>query len=189
MRWEFRVRPLAILLAAVLLTGTPLLISLAGGKPLRERFDILERLISNHTFRVASGFIILTLVALEILYSLRKRSRISLPGSRNQWRAVHIVVGTAMVPLVVLHTGGKWGENLNGYLLASLVLTILVGLGGKLAEAFHLRHFVQAPAGAGGATVPHRPALRHSSWLRLHTFLVTVLLIFVAFHVFSVYYF
>lgn len=205
MRWEFRLQPLLFLLTIALIAGAPLLMSLLGGVPLREQVEVLGNLLADHQFRITSGFFILTLILFEVLYSLRKRGRIRLPGERHSWRSVHMIIGTALVPLIVVHTGGRWGDNLNGMLLTCLVLTILVGLVGKIAEALRARramalHAVGANGnGKNGAVKAgvavtangngkHRWSI-HQSWLWLHTTFVTGLIVLVAYHIFCVYYY
>lgn len=187
-RWEFRVGPLVLLLSLTLVAVAPLVVSLAGGVPLRQQIEWLGQWLANHRFREITGFVGLGLIGFEVLYSLRKRSRVPLPGHRNGWRSMHILLGSAMIPLIVVHTGGRWGNNLNGLLLTTLVGTILIGLVGKLAEAFKVRRRAAhpAPAQPGGA----RQGLSlHTSWLSVHTVLVAALVALLGFHVFSVYYY
>lgn len=196
-RWEFRVAPLALLLSLTLIAITPLVLSLAGGVPLRQQIEWFGELFTTNLFRQITGYVALGLIAFEILYSLRKRGRVPLPGAKNGWRSMHILIGSALVPLIVIHTGGRWGDNLNGLLLSAMVGTILVGLVGKLAEALTVRRR-QAQSANGAAKTngngngngnSRHPFALHTSWLSVHTVLVAALVALLGFHIFSVYYY
>jgi hypothetical protein len=114
-----------------------------------------------------------------------------------------MILGGSLLPLVVLHTGGRWGDNLNGWLLTALLGGVLVAAVGKLTEAVWVRRALRS-AGNGsafaapknGATGRNGAAARnggfsrlHAVWLALHRLLVAALLVLLGWHVFSVYYF
>jgi nitrite reductase (NADH) large subunit len=190
-RWENRLGPQVTLFSFVTAASVPLLLSLATLPPLKAHVGPLAELVESHLFRQITGFCLLGLVVLEVFYAVRKRTRRPVPGSRAAWRSVHMLVGCSMVPLVIVHTGGRWGDNLNGLLLTALLAAVVVGAGGKLVEAVR----VQAVARRAAAGKPLSKKARgwlgpfHERWLRLHVLTVTALLVFVAFHIFSVYYF
>jgi anaerobic selenocysteine-containing dehydrogenase len=69
-----------------------------------------------------------------MLLSVRKRTGVRL-GAYPKWRSLHVLVGVALLILVVIHTGGRWGVNLNGWLLMAFMLTTFTALVGKLLEA------------------------------------------------------
>ena len=76
-------------------------------------------------------------------------------------------------------------SNLNGSLLISMMLVVLIGVAGKLIEAIHLQKANHA------AREEHsgRRAPLHNLWLRLHMLAAAVLVALLAFHILSVYYF
>lgn len=135
MRWDSRFMPHTILLGGALLLATPLIASLLGAEFLRDRVTWLGRLMERHRFREATGYIGLALILFELLLSLRKRTGLPIPGSFPGWRVVHMFTGAGLVLVIVIHTGGRWGVNLNGLLLAAFVAATFVGLGGKTLEA------------------------------------------------------
>jgi hypothetical protein len=135
MRWERRVLPHAILLGGALLLVAPLIASLLGADILSAWAAWLGRSMERHRFREVTGYIGLTLILFELLLSLRKRTGLPIPGSFPGWRVVHMVTGAGLVLVIVIHTGGRWGVNLNGLLLAACIAAIFVGLGGKALEA------------------------------------------------------
>jgi nitrite reductase (NADH) large subunit len=187
-RWEFRLAPLVGMAVLTLIAALPLLkVGLVGGEALWEKLGRLGRLAENHLFREITGFALLALILVEVLYSIRKRTQVRLPGDRTQWRSVHMMLGATLIPLVVIHTGGRWGMNLNAWLLTSLFAVVLIGVAGKIGEAVRLRRAVQR-AGQGAAAVKASGPY-HAAWLWLHTVAVAALVVLLAFHILSVYYF
>ncbi len=190
LRWEFRVLPWLALLGVIVLALLPLSISLLGALPLSENIRLLGKLSESHRFRELTGYGALALVAFEGLLILHKRGKLPfMPGNRISWRSAHIFVGASLIPLVVIHTGGRWGSNLNGALLLSLMAVVLIGVAGKLIEAIHLQRNVQSAKAEAGKEGGRRRAPMHTYWLRLHMMLATVLVALLGFHIFSVYYF
>jgi hypothetical protein len=143
-----------------------------------------------------------------MLLSVRKRTGARL-GAYPKWRSLHVLVGVALLILVVIHTGGRWGVNLNGWLLMAFMLTTFTALVGKLLEA-RAAAGRGAPAGAArpfsvlaplrgerGSVGAAAPAPRRGlsvlvlrrAWLSTHVVVVVALLVLLGFHVLSVYYF
>jgi hypothetical protein len=135
MRWESRFTPHAVLLAGAVLLATPLIASLLGADVLRAWVTRLGRLMDYHRFREVTGYAGLALIIFELLLSVRKRTTMPMPGSIPRWRVVHMFTGTGLVLVIVIHTGGRWGVNLNGLLLATFMAATFIGLGGKMLEA------------------------------------------------------
>jgi hypothetical protein len=176
MRWEYRVAPLRNLLLLAALLAVPHLSSLMGEELLRPAAQPLDRMLEVHRYREITGYLglALTLVALSVA---RRKPGIPVPFSRHTFRSAHIVLGLALLGVVVLHTGGTWGSNLNGLLLGSFLLTIFIALIGKLLENRRLE---------SRATKVND--LRNV-WLSAHLLMVAVTLVLLVFHVLSVYYF
>ena len=176
MRWENCWTTLQVLLAIGVLLAIPHLSSLLGRELLRGTVTPLDELLGIHRYREVTGYVGLGLVLVALSISVRP-GKVRLPFPRRSSRAVHIVVGLVLLLVILLHTGGKWGAHLNGLLLASLQLSIFIALTGKLLEN---RHMEKGTGGAGKA---------RAVWLPAHLLAVVALLVFLAFHIFSVYYF
>ena len=175
MRWENRCTILKVLLGIAVLLALPHLSSLMGRELLRGAVEPLDRLLQIHRYREVTGYVGLGLVLLALSISVPAGKR-RLPYFQKS-RAVHIVVGVLLLLIILLHTGGTWGAHLNGLLLTSLQLAIFIALIGKLLEN---RRLEGQTGGAGGI---------RRIWLPAHLLAVGALLVFLAFHVFSVYYF
>lgn len=176
MRWENRCTTLRTLLGLAVLLAVPHLSSLLGNELLIPAVKPLDRLLAIHRYREVTGYLGLALVLAGLSVTLRP-GRVRLPFMRQKSRAVHIVVGLLLLLVVLLHTGGSWGANLNGFLLGSLQLAIFIALIGKLLEN---RRIESREAGIG--------RLR-AVWLPAHLMAVAALLVLLVFHIFSVYYF
>lgn len=176
MRWENRCTILKVLLAIGVLLAIPHLSSLMGKEWLRGAAEPLDRLLRIHRYREITGFTGLGLVLVALVVTLRP-GRAYLPFLRQRSRIVHIVVGLLLLLVILLHTGGTWGAHLNGLLLASLQLAIFIALIGKLLEN---RHLERQTRGAGDI---------RRIWMPAHLLAVGAMLVFLAFHIFSVYYF
>ena len=75
-----------------------------------RRFDALWR---NDFARQVTGFSLLGVTAIGMLFSLRKRLSKFSWGSYGMWRAFHGVLGTLALVAMVVHTGLRLGSNLN----------------------------------------------------------------------------
>lgn len=212
MRWEARFRPQVVLSAVGVMLAIPLLASLAGAEFLRASVHGVGELMDSHRFREVSGYVGLTLIVFQNLLALRKRTPVPLKGSYSGWRGVHMLVGVALLLVVVIHTGGRWGVNLNGWLLGAFVGATFVALVGKLLEACLVerqrwRRPARAPSrpwalaalepvfarvwsrrGPGGSVGSPVTRLR-TAWLGAHVLFVSALVVLLAFHIFSAYYF
>jgi hypothetical protein len=226
MRWEVRPKALLLLCLGALLVASPLLTSLAGWDILRSSVGLVDAAMRNHTFREATGYLAVAAVVFQVTLAARKRSLLLRVGSYGGWRAAHMLAGVGLVLVVVLHTGGRWGVNLNGMLLSAFAVVTTAGLLGKLVEAWMVEQLSRradraraaawtemsgtaSPAGRaqGRATaVLAAPVLRsvgwkpqgragttvtvvRTVWLRAHVLVTAALLVFLLFHVLSVYYF
>jgi nitrite reductase (NADH) large subunit len=176
MRWENRCTTLRVLLAIGVLLAIPHLSSLLGRELLRGAVAPLDGLLGIHRYREITGYVGLGLVLAALLISLRP-VKVRLPFLSGSSRAVHITVGVLLLLAILLHTGGKWGAHLNGLLLASLQLAIFIALTGKLLENQRL----DKRDGSAGRV--------RAVWMPAHLVAVAALLVFLAFHIFSVYYF
>jgi|SRR5919106_26675 hypothetical protein len=216
MNWETKFSIQLILLGVGLILALPFCASLAG-RSLTGQLSIARFWMDNHLFREITGYMGLTLALLQIALSFRKRIEWNFPGpSFPTWRGFHILAGVAFLLVVVIHTGGQWGWNLNGWLQSVFVLTVFAGLIGKVWESQLLQHALPVTqprpaatlrAAAGQATPPppllppsdkpgtHARQIRsqinraRNMWLGVHIVLTSAFVTLLGFHVFSVYYF
>jgi nitrite reductase (NADH) large subunit len=179
MRWEYRVTTMRALLCVEVLTVLPLLSSLLGKELLRPSIQGLDRLLESRLYREITGFTALALVLLAMTLILSKRTRLPLPYSRRQARGLHVLIGLGPLLVILLHTGGHWGSNVNGVLLGALLLTVSIAVVGKLVE----NHRVEQPGENGSAQRVR------SIWLHAHLIAVAVLLVLLPLHIFLAYYF
>ncbi|MFG0264172.1 MAG: FAD-dependent oxidoreductase [Rhodopirellula sp. JB055] len=74
-----------------------------------------------------TGFSLLFLMLVALLFSLRKRVKRVSFGDYGWWRAAHAVIGTTMLFGLIVHTGVRMGSNLNFSLSLTFLLLSLVG--------------------------------------------------------------
>ena len=142
-----------------------------------RQIDVLWR---SDLARQITGWTTLALMAIGLLFSLRKRAGWFRWGSYGFWRAAHGVLGSAMLIGVAVHSGLRVGENLNLALSMCLMALSVAG-------------------SAAGVLSALEPRLRSSAamrvrWLRprlttLHTLLFWPLPTLIAAHVVSFYWF
>jgi len=214
MNWETKFSIQLALLGIGAVLALPLGFSLAGHN-WSGNFAGLKGWLDNHLFREVTGYIGLALALAQSALSLRKRLEWNFPGpSFPAWRGFHILAGVGFLVVIVIHTGGRLGWNLNGWLQSVFILTVFIGLIGKVWESRLLqralpvaipRPATNLPMVAGQAVTPPLPpagnpgaraaALRskvnqaRKFWLGAHILLTVMFLTLLGFHVFSVYYF
>jgi hypothetical protein len=135
MRWEARLTAQLFLCATGLLLSLPLMLSLAGGAQAGSWAGLADRVRDSHPFREVTGYLGLALIIAQSLLSVRKRTTLSVKGSYAGWRGFHILTGVGLVFVIAVHTGGRWGANLNGWLLFAFIIATFAALVGKLLEA------------------------------------------------------
>src|SRR5690606_29068888 len=139
----------------------------------RWRWDILWR---DSLWKQASGYSLLALTLVALSLSLRKRwPRVRL-GSFGGWRALHAVLGIGLAAALVVHTGGRFGSQLNAGLAISCTGLLLAG---ALA--------------AGVVSRAHRLDAANARRLRsaltwVHILLFWPVPVLLGFHVFKTYY-
>lgn len=79
------------------------------------------------------GFLLMLMT--EVLYSLRKRSRMARWGSMAEWLRFHIFTGIVGPYMVLLHTSWKF----NGLAGATLALTIIIVVSGFIGRYIYTR--------------------------------------------------
>ncbi len=163
-------------LAVLLVT----LVCVVPGAPFAETVQggwKLEVLWSEGWWKQFSGYSLVALAVVGLLISLRKRWSAFSFADFAWWRVLHAALGVLTLLVLVAHTGFSLGNNANLYLMTNfLALAAVGGLAGGLA--------------AGERRWGGMPArrLRHVV-TRTHIFLLWPLLVFLGFHILSVYYY
>jgi nitrite reductase (NADH) large subunit len=91
------------------------------------RWDMLWR---DSLLKQISGFTILGLVVIGLMVSLRKRVTKFTLGDYDLWRISHVVLGIAALVALVLHTGFRFGNELNLLLMINFLLLTVAGANG-----------------------------------------------------------
>ena len=165
---------------------------------LRDNAVDLHRLLRGELYKQGTGFGALAFVLLEVMLTVRKRSRswigrIKIPGSMQLWRSLHIFLGVGLVGLVLVHTLGSNGLNFNAVFLWVFFATSLTALVGVVAETGILesarKTFGKLPG--GDAVLTKGPLIRglRSIWLVSHIFFVCVFAVMLVFHIILAYYY
>lgn len=135
-----------------------------------------DALLRDATLRQITGYGALTAALLSMLLSLRQRVSWFRFGSYAGLRLVHVALGTVALGGILLHTGLRWGVNLDRVLMVAFVA--LAMLGGILSVV----------TGLEGRGHPWAPRVRRALRL-LHIAIVWPLPALVLFHVLRFYYF
>ncbi|MGC1307062.1 MAG: hypothetical protein WA885_07520 [Phormidesmis sp.] len=201
MKPQFSTLIVLTLVCAVLLV--PFALSPMYLDVLRDRSFDLHQFLRGEVYKQGTGFAALVLIAIEMLLSLRKRSRslpikVKVPGAVMLWRTIHIFTGVALLAFVLLHTVGASGLNFNAILLwifFGVTLTALVGVvaeTGILESPRKVFSFSGQKVVEGEAVGMGKGALirkMRGVWLPSHILLVSIFGLMLAFHIFLVYYF
>ncbi len=95
-------------------------------------------------FGVAGGLIILFECFLWVRKKYLRAWRI---GRTQRWMRAHIWLGLWTVPLLVLHSGFRWGGTLSAVLLALLLIVVVSGIWGLVLQQFLPRRLLdEVPA-------------------------------------------
>ncbi len=206
---EWQMIALPVLLVCILGLATPALGSLAGHDLLARHTPRLSALLDHRGVRLATGWTAAAAVLLLCLHGARARSNVTLGLSYPAWMALHYGTGLAFLAIVLLHTGGRWGWNLNGWLSFAALGSVFVGVAGKLAEMLLMTRIVltrtsvprERRSGGERRTPPRSrgpdrriaptPLLYRFrlGWTGVHLAVAAVLVVTIGFHVMSVWYF
>ncbi len=165
---------------------------------MRDQAIELHPILRGELYKQATGFGSVTLVLVEVLLTVRKRSRswpfaLKVPGSMQIWRSVHIFAGVSLVALVGIHTIGARGVNFNAAFLWVFFGVTLTALIGVVSETGILestqRFFGTLPGSTQPLTKGTLIRNLRSLWLTSHIFLVWMFAVMLIIHIFLVYYF
>lgn len=191
------------LIALTLLTAvflSPFIFSPLYLPYLRETNFDLHELLQREIYKLATGYVSLFLIVIEIALTARKRGRgwlvaLRLPGSMQVWRSIHIFVGVALVATTLVHTLGAHGLNFNATLLwvfFGVSLTALVGVVAETGLLEYPHRYVNLAFALGDAGKLSKGTLIKSFrgiWLTAHIILVNAFAVMLAFHIFLAYYY
>ena len=171
----------------------------------REKaFDVLYFLQAN-LYKQITGYISLAFVIAEMVLSVRKRGRgwklkLSVPGSMQLWRRLHIFLGVGLLAIVLIHTIGVAGINFNAIFLwvfFGVSLSALVGVVAEtgVIESPQKRFFpmLQTATADGkkvaGISKGNTIKSMRAFWLSTHIILVGLFFVMLAFHIFTAYFY
>jgi len=131
-------------------------------------------------WKQTSGYILLSMTALGLLFSLSKRTELSwLKHKKEKLRQIHIGNGIVLCTILIWHTGFRFGENISFLLMSSMVLGIISGSVSEIVnKKKHLIELVsgfQSPVNLG----------RLLFWV--HVLVLWPLPVLIIFHILSVY--
>ncbi len=132
----------------------------------------------NSLFKQVSGFTILGLSAVSVLFSLRKRlSWLRKLGDFAWWRIAHVLLTVLALAALAVHTGFRMGSQLNFVLCLTFVALLIAG--GVLGASIAFEHRLQ----------PAQARRLRSAGLWSHVLLSWPLPALLAAHILKTYYF
>ncbi|NEO27293.1 MAG: hypothetical protein F6K03_10450 [Kamptonema sp. SIO4C4] len=207
MKPKFSTLIILTLLCAVLLV--PFALSPIYIEILREETFQLLQIFQGNLYKQITGYLSLAFVLLEMMLTVRKRSRswrfkVTLPGSVQVWRSLHIFAGVGLLGLTLIHTIGANGMNFNAIFLWVFFGVTLSALAGVVAET-GIVESSQRYFGFNVTTTKSKDqriikALSVMSkgqlirslrklWLSTHIILVSVFCVMLVVHIFLAYYY
>lgn len=174
----------AVLIASAAAIVVGLLVAVAAPIPyaqsIQDPLRAIDQLWRDDLLKQISGYTLVGIAALGGLLSLRKRVRWFSLGNFGHYRALHTIVGTLSLVLLVAHTGFRFGANLNMALMSVFVgISAIGGLAGVAAGVE-----TRLSTSIGAAARRWRGPLTHA-----HAALFWPLPILLGLHVFATYYY
>ncbi|WP_197454756.1 FAD-dependent oxidoreductase [Stieleria varia] len=165
------------MLAAVMLLLLPPITMADSVQSGMRSIDVLWR---SDFLRQVTGFTLLGVLSLGMLFSLRKRIIRFRWGQYAWWRVLHGILGTATLFCFAVHTGLRLGSNLNLVLSCSFIAAALVGAFSGVAVGLE-------------SSLPRRYAMLFRQWrprlTKWHLWMTWPIPVLIALHVFSFYWF
>ncbi|GAB4537661.1 MAG: hypothetical protein Tsb0014_26670 [Pleurocapsa sp.] len=199
MKPKFSTLIILTLISALILA--PFAFSSAYIPILRENsFDFLQ-FIQGEVYKQITGYLSLVFVLIEMMLIARKRSRgwkfkISIPGSMQLWRSLHIFAGVGLLGITLVHTFGVNGLNFNAIFLWVFFGVTLSALVGVVAETGVLespqKYFGWGSVKDNRGLLMSKGSLIRAMrqfWLSSHIFLVSVFIVMLIIHIFLAYYY
>ena len=172
---------------------------------LREKYFSVLLFLEDNLYKQITGYIALIFALLEMILTARKRGRswfikITIPGSMQFWRSLHIFLGVGLLSMVLIHTIGARGLNFNAIFLWVFFGVSLSALMGVVAEAGVLESpqkrfltWISSPTPDGktvsGISKGNMVRGMRAFWLNTHIILVSIFFVMLGFHIFLAYYY
>ncbi|MGZ8165371.1 MAG: FAD-dependent oxidoreductase [Methylobacter sp.] len=137
----------------------------------------IDELWRNNLYKQISGYSLLACSVLVLLLSLRKRIKSFQWLDFALWRIMHVSIGFLALAILLLHTGLRFGENLNFYVMLSF--SGLIVPGSLTGAVIALEHKMN----------PGMARTLRARFLWLHTVLFWPLPVLLGFHILQTYYF
>lgn len=203
MKPKFSTLIILTLLSAVILVPfavSPIYIPMLRAKA----FDVLA-FLQDDLYKQITGYVGLAFVLAEMILTARKRGKgwkikLSVPGSMQFWRSLHIFLGIGLLAIVLIHTIGVAGINFNAIFLWVFFGVSLSALVGVVAETGVLessqKRFLpwlvtntidgkKIPGISKGIAIKRMRAF----WLNTHIILVGLFFVMLVFHIVLSYYY
>ena len=185
--WEARVTWQLLCLAAVGACSAPLFAAQLGLSFSLPAAHELNAWLVTRNARELTGFLSGGVILFQASLGVAKR----LLGQRplQLWRTAHQILPIALLFVALLHTRGSVGVHLNRWLISVLLLQIYLVQSGHLMKAFVAEHASNPSFGWQNGAVNGRDGVVHRIGLHLHVLLAMAVLVLLATHVGSIYYF
>ncbi len=173
-----------LLIASVTVVVGILVALLAGPVPFSESVSDSRRQLDfiwrDDFWKQVSGYTLLGITVVSLLFSMRKRIKRISWGQFGTWRMAHGIIGATTLVGVLAHTGFHWGANLNFWLMTCFIGLNLLGAFTGVITSLESRV-------SGGAALMLRQWRPRMAMLHILVFWPLPLLI--AAHVFAIYYY
>ncbi len=139
--------------------------------------NFLSSLLFDNFWRQVSGYITLTLIILSLGLLVNKRLKTLKFSSYDTWRIVHVAFIALSCISLLFHTNMASGENFNFQVMLIFLITLINGV--LLSVLIYFEH----------GFFDFLVAKLRVFWMKLHIFLFSVFIVFIALHITTVYYF
>jgi hypothetical protein len=185
--WEAGVGIQLACLIAFSLCSLPLLASEIGLA--LPRWPLLDAWLGTRNARITTGLLASGIVLFQLSLSARRRLVLGRSIAVHSWRTAHQLAPFGLVVLVLLHTRGRSGVNLNRWLVSVFLIQALLVLGGHVMKAFVARYGSRGALAKLNHSANTAEGLIHRAGVRLHVLFAVSFVVLLLVHVLSVYYF
>lgn len=136
-----------------------------------------DKLWRENLIKQITGYTTIGVMLLAALISFRKRIKAIRWFEYANWRLVHVILSILAVAILIAHSGLRMGENINFYLMATVLGLIALGtLAGITISVQHKMDYVNARS-------------IREKFLWAHIVLLWPLPVLLGFHIFKTYYY
>lgn len=173
-----RYKPLLVFSAAALLiTALFIFVKNISYTPTVDIAWQWDKLWRENLLKQITGYTAIGLMVFAALISFRKRIKAIKWFEFTNWRLVHVILSVLAILALVAHSGMRFGNNLNFYLMATIISLIALGtFAGLTIGVQHKMDYVAAKT------------LREK-FLWLHILIAWPLPVLLGFHIFKTYYY